>query len=409
MTLPDLTPPAGGANQALIGSRVRVQDLEPATVAPPTEAPGTNFDYGSRTNNFAAVNAYYHNDRVLPDGRRPRLRPRRLLRRHHLPGPRRPPRPVRHRTASRSTHSCPANGTGGIGHVGYALCRPRRHRATRSGWRSTGGCTGTRSAGTASSATTSARPTSGSAHSAGDGFAAIQIDPESALRALPERFRYAPFRAFPPSAGSTAPSAPAWAWGGANDDGGYGSEQILRTCHFRIYRAIGGDSADLGRARFASRVATYLILRAVGDADAGDEPGNATALRQRPDRPADARRLDERGPLRRRLQQGDPVGVREAGPVPGARRADARSRRRARRRRSTSTSTTAAPASTSSSRSTGTSRRCGTARAPTAARRTRTPWLRQTNYAYVQGQEPRHPDGEPASPSRASTACRAPA
>ena len=33
----------------------------------------------------------------------------------------------------------------------------------------------------------------GFAHSAGDGLAAIQMDPESALRALPERFEYAPF------------------------------------------------------------------------------------------------------------------------------------------------------------------------------------------------------------------------
>jgi zinc metalloprotease ZmpB len=68
-----------------------------------------------------------------------------------------------------------------------------------------------------------------------------------------------------------------WAWGGANDVGGYESEQILATSHFRIYRSIGGDSDNLGRRRYASRVVTYLILRAVGDLTPMTNPANALA------------------------------------------------------------------------------------------------------------------------------------
>ena len=78
--------------------------------------------------------------------------------------------------------------------------------------------------------------------------------------------------------------ATGWGWGGANDVGGYSSEQILATSHFRIYRSIGGDSDDLGRRQFASRVATYLILRAVGDLTPVTNPANALDLVQPADR-----------------------------------------------------------------------------------------------------------------------------
>src|SRR5262249_40250396 len=66
------------------------------------------------------------------------------------------------------------------------------------------------------------------------------------------------------------PVAGGWAWGGVNDVGGYSSEQILGTTHFRIYRMTGGDSgnpdaaAKLATQRFASRYLVYLIIRAIG-------------------------------------------------------------------------------------------------------------------------------------------------
>ena len=130
-------------------------------------------------------------DRAVPDDGGPRLRDRRLLRRHDVPDPRRPPRhghrpsmPTGPRTARAGPITCASRS---------ATSRTPR---SRSGARSTRGCTGTRWADTARSATTSAAARFGFCHSAGDGLAALQMDPESALRALPERFRYAPFRPF---------------------------------------------------------------------------------------------------------------------------------------------------------------------------------------------------------------------
>jgi len=108
------------------------------------------------------------------------------------------------------------------------------------------------------------------------------MDPESQLRALglPERFRYAPFRPFgasplPPERRFDRDVA-TWAWGGgANDNGGYGSEQILATCHFRVYRSIGGDHDNLGRRQFASRLVTYLILLTIKNLTPMTNPSNA--------------------------------------------------------------------------------------------------------------------------------------
>ncbi len=102
------------------------------------------------------------------------------------------------------------------------------------------------------------------------------MDPESALRGKPERFRYAPFRPFTTERRFDRDVAAGWAWGGGtNDDGDYGSEQILATCHFRIYRSIGGDHENLGRRLFASRMATYLILRTISNLTPGTNPDDA--------------------------------------------------------------------------------------------------------------------------------------
>ncbi len=120
----------------------------------------------------------------------------------------------------------------------------------------------------------------------------IQMDPESALRPLPERFRYAPFRPITVVDGVAVErrfdrDVAAWAWGSAvvqaptpnqplisGDDGWYGSEQILATCHFRIYRSLGGDASDVNRRKFASRVVSYLILRTIGGLTAATNPND---------------------------------------------------------------------------------------------------------------------------------------
>ena len=69
-------------------------------------------------------------------------------------------------------------------------------------------------------------------------------------------------------------------WGSTNDNGGYGSEQILATCHFRLYRSIGGDSTYQPRRLFAARSAVYLILRGVGQLTPSTNPGSPLAWEQ---------------------------------------------------------------------------------------------------------------------------------
>ncbi|MFN0213780.1 MAG: hypothetical protein ACKVT2_05950, partial [Saprospiraceae bacterium] len=65
VVLPNLDPPVAGT-QSLRGSLVVVTDIEsPSPLNPPTRPAGSDFDYNVRTNAFAAVNAYYHNDRFF--------------------------------------------------------------------------------------------------------------------------------------------------------------------------------------------------------------------------------------------------------------------------------------------------------------------------------------------------------
>ncbi|MCI0582725.1 MAG: hypothetical protein L0227_07495, partial [Chloroflexi bacterium] len=113
----------------------------------------------------------------------------------------------------------------------------------------------------------------GFAHSAGDGIAAIDHDPDSQA---PDRFLTFPWI----TAGRRHDRDPAagWAWAGVQDDAGYGAEQILATSHFRIYRAIGGDSTSVTTRRFAARFMTYLILRAIGTLTPATNPSNASGF-----------------------------------------------------------------------------------------------------------------------------------
>ncbi len=47
---------------------------------------------------------------------------------------------------------------------------------------------------------------------------------------------------------------------GAQDTGGYNTEQILSTTHSRIYRSLGGDPAYVDTRRFAARTTAHLLL-----------------------------------------------------------------------------------------------------------------------------------------------------
>lgn len=107
-------------------------------------------------------------------------------------------------------------------------------------------------------------PNFGFAHSAGDSLAVILHDP--GLRTS-DRFDSFPF--------ITASGVginrrhdrrveQGWAWGGTRDDTQYGSEQILSTTLFRLYRAVGGDSTDVAVQRAAARYVSFLIIKAIG-------------------------------------------------------------------------------------------------------------------------------------------------
>jgi zinc metalloprotease ZmpB len=282
--LTNLDGPVAGT-QHLRGTFVDVEELTIShadpDVAPATQPSGINFYYNARTNNFGAVNAYYHQTelfKTIEDLGFPIIGAASYFDGTTFPIP------IDHRALGDviNAHWSP-NGTDGTAHMCYALCdttntvEPLLRAVDRwVHWHEMGGH------GTLGDHVGSGNL--GFSHSAGDGLAAIQMDPESALRAMPERFRYAPFR--PTAERRFDRDVAAWAWGGpvvgtpcgttfvSGDDGCYGSEQILATCHFRIYRSIGGDHDNLARRKFASRMVTYLILRTIGNLTPMTNPSN---------------------------------------------------------------------------------------------------------------------------------------
>jgi hypothetical protein len=263
--LQGLNPPSNGT-QGLQGAIVAVSDVESPPVTPPTTS-GVDFNYDSRSNDFAAANAYYHCDRFfrLVEGMGFNLA--------SYFGPTPFPSPVDHRGFGGTGNVVNAHCLGlpgGVGVLqtafaladlgdlvhpigiacdwrvvlhelgGHGILYPHVHS-----------------------------PNFGFSHSAGDSFAAILNDPTSVA---PDRFVTFPWvsigrRHDRPVNG--------WAWYGVNDVGGYSTEQILATTHFRIYRSLGGDAAlpaGLGSRRFAARFVCYLILRAVGSLTAATNP-----------------------------------------------------------------------------------------------------------------------------------------
>ncbi len=266
-----LTAPAPGDEQALSGENVAVQDFEVFTVAPPTEPTGTNFDYGSRTNDFAAVNAYHHNDRFF------RLVFDLGFSRNTFFNGTTFPVPVDHRGRFGSVDgieinaSCSGNGMGGIANVDYELAHlgdTTNPIGLAADWRvvlhELGGH------GILYDHVNSAN--FGFAHSAGDSFAAVLSDPDTQAA---DRFVTFPWVALINRRHDRSIGA-GWAWGGSNDVGGYSSEQILSTTHFRIYRSFGGDSGSMDMRRFAARVTAYLMLRAVSTLTPTTNPAMVT-------------------------------------------------------------------------------------------------------------------------------------
>ena len=260
VVLANLNPPSGGT-QSLQGSLVTLSEIESPIVAAPTQPSGSDFDYDVRTNNFAAVNAYYHNDRFFQ-----------LVADLGFPltgvdayfGGTTFPVEVDHRGLGNVVNAhCIGDGDG-IDHTCYSLADTTDTIdpiGIATDWRvvlhELGGH------GILYDHVNS--PNFGFAHSAGDSFAMILNDFASEWHngtAL-DRFLFLPFV---PSIvrRSDRTIAAGWGWGGMNDVGSYSSEQILSTTMFRAYRSIGGDSTRFSRREFAARCMAYLMLRAVG-------------------------------------------------------------------------------------------------------------------------------------------------
>lgn len=276
VVLTDLDGPVDGV-QHLRGRYVNIvmlsEEHSNPDVAPPTEPAGVDFNsstrYSARSSDFGGVNAYYHLTELF-----------KTIARLGFPiadyfDGTSFPIPVDHRARNdRLAAHCVSSATG-IDHMCYGLIDASNPASPLCIavdpwviWHEVGGH--------GVLADHVGWPNFGFAHSAGDGLAAVQMDPESRLRAMgsPDRFRLAPFvtalsRRFDRDVAR-------WAWGGppANDDQMYGSEQILATCHFRIYRSLGGDHEDLAMRQFASRTVTYLVLRAIGELTRETNPSN---------------------------------------------------------------------------------------------------------------------------------------
>lgn len=255
--LPRLGPPDGAGQQSLVGDFANVTNLEALNINPPKAPAATGFDYHVRTDDFAAVNAYYHVDQFFAE-----LESLGFDRATYFKGTAFPIG-VDHRGMGASLMNtinawCIGNGAGGIDHVSYALNDTTditnpvgRACDSRVTWHELGGH------GVLYNHVNSAN--FGFCHSAGDSLSIIRHDPDSQA---PDRFRYAPWNPINTRRVDRTLAA-GWGFGGEHDDGGYGTEEILASTMFRVYRSIGGDSGDLARRQFASRVMQWLILHTI--------------------------------------------------------------------------------------------------------------------------------------------------
>ena len=243
----------GGSPVSLNGEYVVLQDICPLPIAPPTDLNG-RFDYNADTDNFSAANAYYHNDFAF--------------------------RMVEEMGFTMSSYFDGTPFPVPVDHMGCFTC------VNAAVWGLNGKGTGFITYGFAQASQPVGIAAAvgvvlhefghvilldnawsgnfGFAHSCGDSLAALYCDPHSKA---PDRFLTFPWiTVSTPSLDRRhdRPIAGGWAWGGVNDDGGYGSEQILSTSHFRAYLSMGGGSAELCDREWASRYLLFLIIYGVG-------------------------------------------------------------------------------------------------------------------------------------------------
>lgn len=245
--------PGPDGRQALAGKYVRLVDLEAPTTGLPSEASPFRFVYSCDTDDFAACNAYHHCDGFFRLLEEMGIDVESYFNDTDFPVPVDP-----HAKAGEVNASAPGNVAGnGLGRLVFGLARTNSSFGISADARVV-----IHEFGHAVLWDHVRSPNFGWAHSPGDSLAAILHDPGSRA---PDRFETFPF--MKNSAGLSRRHdrrvEEGWAWGGSRDDRRYGSEQILSTTLFRVYRAAGGDSADPATRLWASRYVAYLVLKGV--------------------------------------------------------------------------------------------------------------------------------------------------
>jgi len=263
-------PPQLGIPQKLEGEFCKMTDINFPNTIPPQETPPDDFSYSVPTNNFAAVNAYYHCDRLF-----------RIMEemgfdvRAYFDGTDFPVR-VDHRSSfgrggnvvnAQAPGNARRNGSDGFR---FALIEQDTQVGIAVDWRVV-----LHEFGHALLWDNVNSPNFRFAHSAGDSLAAILNDPNSQAPDRGLTFPWTPIR----RRHDRLPSS-GFAWGGREDNpstdpAGYQREQILSSTLFRLYRAIGGDHENLEERRFAARYVAYLIFESIGTLSSFAQPDDA--------------------------------------------------------------------------------------------------------------------------------------
>jgi hypothetical protein len=253
VTLPGLVPQTP---QALSGEFVELAETSnPAIPAPTGPNPASAFNYDVRTDDFSAVNAYFHCDSLF-----------RTMQNYgfdvaaYFDGTIFPV-PVDHRALGNAVNAqAPGSATGdGLRELRFALLQAGQPvgiaTSNRVVWHEFGH-------GLLWDHVNS--PNFGFAHSAGDSLAAILNDPGTLES---DRFDTFPWVQEATNIGRRHDRdvVAGWAWFGPQYNTQYRGEQILCTTMFRFYRSIGGDATNwLPTQIRASEAAAYLIFKAIG-------------------------------------------------------------------------------------------------------------------------------------------------
>ncbi|MDN5200689.1 hypothetical protein QQ008_04935 [Fulvivirgaceae bacterium BMA10] len=255
VTLQGLDTPSGGT-YSLTGEYIALEDISDPNVLPPTNS--ANFNYSVPTDDFSAVNAYYHSDKLF-----------RMLSFYDIDihdyfnGTDFPVR-VDHRASIGCTcgggncknASAPGNSSSnGSDGFRYALVEANTPVGIATAWRVV-----LHEFGHACLWDNVNSPNFGFCHSMGDSLAVILNDPGTQAT---DRFE-----SFPWSKIDRRHDRPIsdWAYYGPNYDGSYGTEQILSTTLFRVYRVTGGDYIGYpNHQKFAADWVIKTVLQTVGE------------------------------------------------------------------------------------------------------------------------------------------------